>query len=135
MQRTRTEFGIAMRNFTRFPDMPSAKDLIEYGVRMDQLGFESVWAWDHILLGVDPNFPIQEALLILTASACPRAPAGGTPARPPAVCIVCDAVAAQAIRTAGPSRYFSTIFISGSMPSPGPVGTRTFPFLAVMLSP
>lgn len=69
MQRTKTEFGIAMRNFTRYPDMPSAKELIDYGVRMDELGFESVWAWDHILLGVDPNFPIQEALLILTAVA------------------------------------------------------------------
>lgn len=64
-----TVYGIAMRNFTRFPEMPSAKGLIEYGVRMEELGFESLWAWDHTLLGVDPNFPILEALTILTAVA------------------------------------------------------------------
>jgi probable F420-dependent oxidoreductase len=62
-------FGIAMRNFTRFPEMPSAKDLIQYGIRAEELGYESVWAWDHILLGVDPSFPIHEALIILTAVA------------------------------------------------------------------
>src|SRR5262249_31596075 len=64
-----TEFGIAMRNFTRFPEMPSASELIDYGVKMEELGYESLWAWDHILLGVDPNFPIHEALTILTAVA------------------------------------------------------------------
>ena len=69
MPTKQTQFGIAMRNFTRHPEMPSAKALIEYGVRMEELGFESLWAWDHILLGVDPNFPIHEALLILTAIA------------------------------------------------------------------
>jgi alkanesulfonate monooxygenase len=68
-KRRTTEFGIAMRNFTRFPEMPSAQGLIEYGVEMEKLGFESLWAWDHILLGVDPNFPIHEALIILTAVA------------------------------------------------------------------
>lgn len=62
-------FGIAMRNFTRYPEMPSAAGLVEYGVRMEELGYESVWAWDHILLGVTPSFPIHEALTILTAVA------------------------------------------------------------------
>ena len=64
-----TEFGIAMRNFTRYPEMPDAGALIEYGVRCEELGFESIWAWDHILLGVEPAFPIHEALLMLTAVA------------------------------------------------------------------
>jgi alkanesulfonate monooxygenase len=68
-KRKQTVFGIAMRNFTKYPEMPSAQGLIEYGVRMEELGYESVWAWDHILLGVDPNFPIHEALTILTAIA------------------------------------------------------------------
>jgi len=62
-------FGIAMRNFTKYPEMPSAQGLIDYGVRMEELGYESIWAWDHILLGVEPNFPIHEALIILTAIA------------------------------------------------------------------
>src|SRR2546421_12413694 len=64
-----TEFGVAMRNFTKYPEMPSAQALIDYGVRMEELGYESLWAWDHILLGVDPNFPIHESLAILTAAA------------------------------------------------------------------
>src|SRR6476661_8180417 len=64
-----TVFGIAMRNFTKYPEMPNARALIEYGVRMEELGYESLWAWDHILLGVDPNFPIHEALALLTAVA------------------------------------------------------------------
>src|SRR5262245_4940267 len=64
-----TVFGIAMRNFTKYPEMPDARALIDYGVRLEELGYESVWAWDHILLGVDPNFPIHEALALLTAVA------------------------------------------------------------------
>ncbi len=62
-------FGIAMQNFTAAPEMPDAKALIDYGVRMEQLGYESVWVWDHILLGVDPYFPILDALSVLTAVA------------------------------------------------------------------
>ena len=62
-------FGIAARNFTAYPEMPDAKALVEYGVKMEQLGFDSLWVWDHILLGVDPNFPIIESLTLLTAIA------------------------------------------------------------------
>ena len=67
--RTRPAFGIAMGNFTRYPHMPNVRDLIDYGVSMEALGFESIWASDHILLGVEPSFPIHEALLTLTAIA------------------------------------------------------------------
>lgn len=62
-------FGIAMRNFQTYPELPDAQKLIEYGVRMEELGFESVWVWDHILLGVDPHFPIIDSLSLLTAVA------------------------------------------------------------------
>src|SRR5262245_51400600 len=62
-------FGIAVQNFTAYPQMPDAKALVEYGVRMEQLGFDSIWVWDHILLGVEPNFPIIESLTLLTAIA------------------------------------------------------------------
>ena len=62
-------FGIAVPNFTAYPQMPDIKALVDYGVRMEQLGFDSLWAWDHILLGVDPNFPIIESLTLLTAIA------------------------------------------------------------------
>lgn len=62
-------FGIAARNFTAFPQMPDAEALVEYGVRMEELGFDSIWVWDHIFLGVDPHFPIIDSLTLLTAIA------------------------------------------------------------------
>ncbi len=63
------KYGIAMRNFTAYPELPDPGALIEYGVRMEALGFESLWVWDHILLGVEPHFPIIESLTLLTAVA------------------------------------------------------------------
>ena len=62
-------FGIAARNFTAYPEMPDAKALVDYGVRVEELGFDSLWVWDHILLGVEPNFPIIDSLTMLTAIA------------------------------------------------------------------
>jgi alkanesulfonate monooxygenase len=62
-------FGIAARNFTAYPEMPDAAALVEYGVKMEQMGFDSIWVWDHVLLGVQPNFPIIESLTLLTAIA------------------------------------------------------------------
>ncbi|HSW19698.1 MAG TPA: TIGR03619 family F420-dependent LLM class oxidoreductase [Ramlibacter sp.] len=62
-------FGIAARNFTAFPQMPDAEALVQYGVRMEELGFDSLWVWDHIFLGVDPHFPIIDSLTLLTAIA------------------------------------------------------------------
>ena len=62
-------FGIAARNFTAFPEMPNAKQLVDYGVRVEQLGYDSVWVWDHMLLGVEPNFPIIDSLTVLTGIA------------------------------------------------------------------
>jgi alkanesulfonate monooxygenase len=60
-------FGIAARNFTAYPEMPDIRQLVDYGIRMEQLGFDSLWVWDHVLLGVQPNFPIVESLTLLTA--------------------------------------------------------------------
>jgi probable F420-dependent oxidoreductase len=60
-------FGISMQNFVRYPDLPDAQALVDFGVRMEELGYDSLWVWDHILLGVDPHFPIIDALSLLTA--------------------------------------------------------------------
>src|SRR5215212_12084019 len=60
-------YGIAARNFTAYPQMPDARGLVEYGVKIEELGYDSLWVWDHILLGVEPNFPIIESLTLLTA--------------------------------------------------------------------
>ncbi len=62
-------FGLAMRNFTSFPEMPDPQALIGYAVRAEELGFDLVWVWDHIFLGVDPPFPVLDLLTLLSAVA------------------------------------------------------------------
>src|SRR6201997_2974501 len=62
-------FGLALRNFTTWPEMPDPQALIAYAVRAEALGFDSVWVWDHILLGVDPPFPVVDSLTLLSAVA------------------------------------------------------------------
>ena len=62
-------YGIAARNFTSYPEMPDIKKLVEYGVKMEEMGFDSIWVWDHILLGVEPCFPVVDSLTLLTAIA------------------------------------------------------------------
>ena len=62
-------FGLALRNFTTYPEMPDPQALIAYAVKAEELGFDSIWVWDHIFLGVDPPFPIIDSLTLLTAVA------------------------------------------------------------------
>src|ERR1700677_1427467 len=69
MKRLAKTFGVAARNFTAYPEMPNATALVEYGVRVEELGYDSVWVWDHMLLGVEPNFPIIDALTVVTGIA------------------------------------------------------------------
>ncbi|HEY7624821.1 MAG TPA: TIGR03619 family F420-dependent LLM class oxidoreductase [Candidatus Limnocylindria bacterium] len=61
--------GVAVRNFVGPGETPDARALLRYAERAEALGFESVWVWDHILLGVDPAFPILESLSLLAALA------------------------------------------------------------------
>jgi alkanesulfonate monooxygenase len=62
-------FGLAMRNFTTWPELPDPQALVAYARRAEELGFDSVWVWDHVLLGVDPPFPIIDPLTLLAAVA------------------------------------------------------------------
>jgi probable F420-dependent oxidoreductase len=62
-------FGVAMRNFTTWPELPDPQALIDYAVTAETLGFDSVWVWDHIFLGVDPPFPVIDSLTLLSAVA------------------------------------------------------------------
>ena len=64
-----TEFGIALRNFQVYPDVPDPQQLIRFAQRAEELGYESLWVWDHVLLGVDPCFPIIDSLTLLSAVA------------------------------------------------------------------
>jgi alkanesulfonate monooxygenase len=63
------DFGLAIKNFVGPTETPDVDALLAYSQRAEALGFESLWAWDHVILGVEPAFPILDAVGILTAIA------------------------------------------------------------------
>ena len=63
------EFGLALENFTPDRKSPSMDAVVEYSQTAEELGFASVWAWDHIFLGARRPFPFLEALTTLTTVA------------------------------------------------------------------
>src|SRR5712691_13405695 len=64
-----TQFGLALRNFVGPGEVPDVHGLYAYAERAEALGFESLWAWDHVLLGVEPAFPILDSITVLGAIA------------------------------------------------------------------
>jgi probable F420-dependent oxidoreductase len=64
-----TTFGLAIKNFVGPAETPDIEALYAYAQRAEALGFESLWAWDHVILGVEPAFPILDAVGTLTAIA------------------------------------------------------------------
>ncbi|HVQ76684.1 MAG TPA: TIGR03619 family F420-dependent LLM class oxidoreductase [Candidatus Binatia bacterium] len=64
-----TQFGLAIRNFVGPGEVPDVPGLYAYAERAEALGFESLWAWDHVLLGVEPAFPILDSITTLGAVA------------------------------------------------------------------
>lgn len=62
-------FGLALQNFTPHPREPNFEDIATYARRAEELGFDSLWAWDHILLGSKQPFPFLESLSTLAALA------------------------------------------------------------------
>jgi len=64
-----TDFGLAIRNFVGPGEVPDVPAIYAYAERAEALGFESLWAWDHVLLGVDPAFPILDSITTLGAVA------------------------------------------------------------------
>ena len=64
-----TDFGLAIRNFVGPGEVPDIPGLYAYSERAEALGFESLWAWDHVLLGVEPSFPIVDSITMLGAVA------------------------------------------------------------------
>jgi len=64
-----TTFGLAIKNFVGPTESPDIDALYAYAQRAEALGFESLWAWDHVILGVEPSFPILDAVGTLTAIA------------------------------------------------------------------
>src|SRR5712664_4989529 len=61
--------GLAIKNFVGPTETPDVDALYRYAAHAEALGFESLWAWDHVILGVEPAFPILDAVGVLTAIA------------------------------------------------------------------
>ncbi|CAM04144.1 alkanesulfonate monooxygenase [Saccharopolyspora erythraea NRRL 2338] len=62
-------FGLAVENFTPQEREPSMDEMVGYATRAEQLGFRSLWAWDHLFLGARRPFPFHESLTTLTVLA------------------------------------------------------------------
>ena len=62
-------FGLAVENFTPASREPSMEAMAAYAARAEELGFASLWAWDHLFLGAKRPFPFHEALTTLTTLA------------------------------------------------------------------
>jgi len=60
------EFGLALENFTPERKVPDMDAVIAYSATAEELGFASVWAWDHLFLGARRPFPFLEALTTLS---------------------------------------------------------------------
>src|SRR5437762_13162022 len=63
------DWGLAIKNFVGPTETPDVSAILRYAERAEALGFESLWAWDHVILGVEPAFPSLDAVGILTAIA------------------------------------------------------------------
>lgn len=64
-----TSFGLAVENFTSARRTPQIDELIAQARRAEELGFSSLWAWDHLFLGSRQPFPQLEALTTLAVLA------------------------------------------------------------------
>jgi probable F420-dependent oxidoreductase len=62
-------FGLALENYTPATKEPHIDELVRYARRAEELGYSSLWAWDHMLLGTRSPFPFLESLTTLTALA------------------------------------------------------------------
>jgi probable F420-dependent oxidoreductase len=63
------KFGLSVENFTPAPRVPDLQGIVDYARRAEDLGFDSLWAWDHIFLGTGRPFPFLESLSILVVLA------------------------------------------------------------------
>jgi alkanesulfonate monooxygenase len=63
------KFGLAVENFTSAEKTPSIQALLDSARRAEELGFNSLWAWDHLFLGSRQPFPQLEVLTTLAVLA------------------------------------------------------------------
>jgi probable F420-dependent oxidoreductase len=60
------KFGIALETFTPPGKTPNKDSIIEMARTAENLGFNSLWVWDHLLLGSRKVFPVLDSLTTLT---------------------------------------------------------------------
>lgn len=65
--RPTTGFGLALENFTPETKLPDMRSIARSARRAEELGFDSLWVWDHILLGSKHPFPFLDSLSVLAA--------------------------------------------------------------------
>ena len=65
----KAKLGLAVENFTPVTKDPDIEAIVAYARRAEELGFESLWAWDHMFLGTKRPFPFLESLSTLTVLA------------------------------------------------------------------
>ena len=58
-------FGVALESFTPPGKTPSKEAIVEMARTAEKSGFDSVWAWDHLLLGSRKVFPVFDSLTLL----------------------------------------------------------------------
>ncbi len=62
-------FGIALENFTSPQEPIKFDDILSMAERVEKLGFDSVWVYDHLILGSKQVFPFLESLTTIAAIA------------------------------------------------------------------
>ena len=67
-------WGLAVKNFVGPTETPDVDAILAYAARAEALDFESLWAWDHVILGVEPAFLILDAVIIARRLGLLRAP-------------------------------------------------------------
>jgi alkanesulfonate monooxygenase SsuD/methylene tetrahydromethanopterin reductase-like flavin-dependent oxidoreductase (luciferase family) len=60
-------FGIALESFTPPGKLPSPDSIYKMAEVAESLGFDSVWVWDHFLLGSRKVFPVLDSLATLAS--------------------------------------------------------------------
>lgn len=63
------DFGLCLKNFVPDGERLEFEDLRAYAARSEELGYSSLWAWDHFFLGAKQPFPFLESLTVLGALA------------------------------------------------------------------
>ena len=62
---SKLKFGLALENFTPADKSPDVQSIVSYARRAEELGYDSLWAWDHMFLGSGRPFPFLESLSTL----------------------------------------------------------------------